>query len=223
MLLSGFSLFVIGDDPVIRKKPHRDLRVAVLAKKIETPSRTRHGHLRFSTRIYKTNSSPLKINGNGRRSSRFLVGARKTIFMEGDGFDDVPFQMGDLGVSKNRGTPKSSILIGFSIINHPFSSTPLQFEAVLFHMEKLYLPAIRRDSGSDVSKLFQWEMANGPVMQNGEVFFPLMVWPWFAGHQVIRVDPVFLMFHVVPVYINIIRYRCILLYIYVILQTLYNI
>ena len=26
----------------------------------------------------------------------------------------------DLGVSKNRGTPKSSILIGFSLINHPF-------------------------------------------------------------------------------------------------------
>ncbi len=27
------------------------------------------------------------------------------------------------GVSKNRGTPKSSILIGFSIINHPFWDT----------------------------------------------------------------------------------------------------
>ena len=26
----------------------------------------------------------------------------------------------DMGVSKNNGTPKSSILIGFSIINHPF-------------------------------------------------------------------------------------------------------
>ena len=26
----------------------------------------------------------------------------------------------NMGVSKNRGTPKSSILIGFSIINHPF-------------------------------------------------------------------------------------------------------
>ncbi len=26
----------------------------------------------------------------------------------------------EMGVSKNRGTPKSSILIGFSIINHPF-------------------------------------------------------------------------------------------------------
>ena len=25
-----------------------------------------------------------------------------------------------IGISKNRGTPKSSILIGFSIINHPF-------------------------------------------------------------------------------------------------------
>ena len=25
-----------------------------------------------------------------------------------------------VGVSKNRGTPKSSILIGFSLINHPF-------------------------------------------------------------------------------------------------------
>ena len=28
-----------------------------------------------------------------------------------------------MGVSKNRGTPKSSILIGFSIVNHPFLGT----------------------------------------------------------------------------------------------------
>ena len=28
-----------------------------------------------------------------------------------------------MGVSKNRGTPKSSILIAFSIINHPFWGT----------------------------------------------------------------------------------------------------
>ena len=26
----------------------------------------------------------------------------------------------DMGISKNRGTPNSSILIGFSIIDHPF-------------------------------------------------------------------------------------------------------
>ena len=30
-----------------------------------------------------------------------------------------------MGVSKNRGTPKSSILIGFFIINHPFWGTPI--------------------------------------------------------------------------------------------------
>ena len=30
-----------------------------------------------------------------------------------------------LGVSKNNGTPKSSILIGFSTINHPFSGTTI--------------------------------------------------------------------------------------------------
>ena len=30
-----------------------------------------------------------------------------------------------MGISKNRGTTKSSILIGFSIINHPFWGTPI--------------------------------------------------------------------------------------------------
>ena len=53
----------------------------------------------------------------------------------------------DLGVSKNRGTPKSSILIGFSIINHPFWGTIIfgnihfqvrivhvVFSRVLFHL-----------------------------------------------------------------------------------------
>ena len=30
-----------------------------------------------------------------------------------------------MGVSKNNGTPKSSTLIGFSIINHPFWDTPI--------------------------------------------------------------------------------------------------
>ena len=33
-----------------------------------------------------------------------------------------------LDVSKNSGTPKSSILIGFSIINHPFCGVPLFLE-----------------------------------------------------------------------------------------------
>ena len=30
-----------------------------------------------------------------------------------------------MGVSKNNGTPKASILIGFSIINHPFWGPPI--------------------------------------------------------------------------------------------------
>ena len=30
-----------------------------------------------------------------------------------------------MGISKNRGTTKSSNLIGFSIINHPFWGTPI--------------------------------------------------------------------------------------------------
>ena len=34
------------------------------------------------------------------------------------------FTIPNMGVSKNMGTPKSSILIGFSIINHPFWGTP---------------------------------------------------------------------------------------------------
>ena len=34
-----------------------------------------------------------------------------------------PFQ--EMGVSENSGTPKSSILIGFSIISHPFWGIPV--------------------------------------------------------------------------------------------------
>ena len=34
----------------------------------------------------------------------------------------------ELDVSENSGTPKSSILIGFSIINHPFFGVPLFLE-----------------------------------------------------------------------------------------------
>ena len=37
-----------------------------------------------------------------------------------------------MGVSKNRGTPKSSILIGFSIINHPFWGYPLFLETSIY-------------------------------------------------------------------------------------------
>ena len=37
----------------------------------------------------------------------------------------LPRNSGQVGVSKNNGIPKSSILIGFSTINHPFWATPI--------------------------------------------------------------------------------------------------
>ena len=41
-----------------------------------------------------------------------------------------------MGVSKNRGgPPKSSILIGFSIINHPFWDTPIFGNTHIFQMQ----------------------------------------------------------------------------------------
>ena len=40
-----------------------------------------------------------------------------------------------MGVSLNGGTPKSSILIGFSIINHPFWGTPIFGNTHMFVLE----------------------------------------------------------------------------------------
>ena len=37
-----------------------------------------------------------------------------------------------MDVSKNRGTPKSFILIGFSIINHPFCGSPIFAETPIY-------------------------------------------------------------------------------------------
>ena len=37
-----------------------------------------------------------------------------------------------MDVSKNRGTPKSSILIGFSIINHPFWGTTISGNTYIY-------------------------------------------------------------------------------------------
>ena len=55
---------------------------------------------------------------SGRKSESFIVRERSF----GGHWDEFLRQM-NMGVSKNRGTPKSSILIGFSIINHPFWGT----------------------------------------------------------------------------------------------------
>jgi hypothetical protein len=46
----------------------------------------------------------------------------------------------DMGFSKNGGTPKSSILIGFSIINHPFLGDPNLWKPHYGTLEKTTTP-----------------------------------------------------------------------------------
>jgi len=47
-----------------------------------------------------------------------------------------------MDVSKNRGTLKSSILIGFSIINHPFWDIPIFGNTHIYHISSLKLTMI---------------------------------------------------------------------------------
>ncbi len=60
------------------------------------------------------------------RAKKKQINQIRAVILEGDKelsyFRSV---RGDLGVSKNRGTTKSSISIGLSIINHPFWGTPI--------------------------------------------------------------------------------------------------
>ena len=46
-----------------------------------------------------------------------------------------------MDVSKNSGTPKSSILIGFSIINHPFCGTAIFGNTHMYPSDLLECPA----------------------------------------------------------------------------------
>ena len=48
-----------------------------------------------------------------------------------------------MGVSENSGTPKSSILIGFSIINHPLWGTPLFLETSIYSVHYIYLDILK--------------------------------------------------------------------------------
>ena len=44
-----------------------------------------------------------------------------------------------MGVSENYGTPKSSILIGSSIINHPFWGTPILGSPLIYIYINIYI------------------------------------------------------------------------------------
>ncbi len=86
-----------------------------------------------------------------------------------------------MGVSKNRGTPKSSILIGFSLINHPFwgtfflgGLTPIYFFVFFLGWDKnQFWPALgRRFAPNKLCFLFH----HGG---NGSNIYPfLQSWNW---------------------------------------------
>ena len=78
--------------------------------------------LRFSPTFFRCfqveySSSSWAVRCDGLQKQCSGVGRGRVFF-----FTPPKFNM---GVSKNSGTPKSSILIGFSIINHPFWGTPI--------------------------------------------------------------------------------------------------
>ena len=66
-----------------------------------------------------------------------------------------------MGVSKNRGTPKSSILIGFSIINHPFWGVSPYFwkhphVRFIFFLEFVDPKNWRGEDESNLISIFFW-------------------------------------------------------------------
>ena len=64
-----------------------------------------------------------------------------------------------MGVSENSGTPKSSMLIGFSIINHPFWGTPILETPIYIQnsdpvlLERLIFMAFRCGNSCKLGKL----------------------------------------------------------------------
>ena len=60
-----------------------------------------------------------------------------------------------MGVSKKNGTPKSSILMGFSIINHPFWGTPIFGNThICFRWSKVF-----DNISASLQQLLSWDSA----------------------------------------------------------------
>ena len=87
-------------------------------------------------------------------------------------------------VSKNSGTPKSSILIGFSIINHPFWGTTIFGNTYMDGMghlfQRFYISSrihgiFRKPSSSPPMRIEVWKPAKPPNPGGGGVYGKLMV------------------------------------------------
>ena len=78
----------------------------------------------------------------------------------------------NMAVSEKGGTSKSSILIGFSIINHPFWGTTIfgnTHIGISFRMEPLRSDPIRIRGAPNVWKVFFFQTPPGPVSVAGNV------------------------------------------------------
>ena len=90
-----------------------------------------------------------------------------------------------MGVSKNRGTPKSSILIGFSIINHPFWGTPMFWKHPYAYMEKIQVPWTLKKTSWDA----HLEKDYTPKVLHG-------TWKWTLEEEIPMKKPIIFRFHV---------------------------
>ena len=101
-----------------------------------------------------------------------------------------------MGVSKNNGTPKSSILIGFSIINRPFWGTPIFGNTHIYiYIYPGNLPSLKLTATRGFS--FRWSLGVFSPPGRCELFVlgSVAFWHnngggwfrWFSGLQVVQV------------------------------------
>ena len=90
-----------------------------------------------------------------------------------------------MGVSENSGTPKSSILIGFSIINHPFWGTPifgnthiLWFIHMYIYYIYMYYCTVSSVNTSNSSSKLCFVTWHSKARENGKTAVPFKGYPW---------------------------------------------
>ncbi len=101
-----------------------------------------------------------------------------------------------MGVSKYRGTPKSSILIGFSIINHPFWGTPI--------FGNIHIPTLascrRASNAAQSCQKMSWDLnvwnQSGMLKHLSGIYTPKsIVQRWFEKHLIFQIYALFCLQH----------------------------
>ena len=70
---------------------------------------------------------------------------------------------GEIKLDRNRGTPKSSILIGFSTIKHPFSDTPIFGNAHMANVLRIDALFGLASYNDPISLTVQWKIPRREV------------------------------------------------------------